>query len=91
MIHGEGDFSGSIKEDCIFTQSVIDAIVVCRSKHENNSFLKHNGGVGGAHSSATDCPTRNQSLTQSSGSARNMRIILSQNIAAVWDGALLRD
>ncbi len=72
-------------------QSVIDAIVVCRSKHENNFFLKYSGGVGGAHSSATDCATRNQSLTQSSCAARNMRIILSQNIAAVWDGALLRD
>ena len=66
MIHGEGDFSGSIKEDCIFTQSVIDAIVVCRSKHENYFFLKYSGGVGGAHSSATDCATRNQSLIQPS-------------------------
>jgi hypothetical protein len=56
----EGDFSGSIKEDCIFTQSVIDAIVVHRPKHENNSFLKYSGGVGGAHSSATVCATRKQ-------------------------------
>ena len=46
MIHVKEISVVSIKKDCIFAQSVIDAIVVLRPKHENNSFPKYSGGVG---------------------------------------------